>query len=118
MEETLLNRFNNILDVVAFKFGIKPDHILSQKRNKEIIIPRFVCILIILLSLKDEYKLSLGKIASMFNLNTHATILNAETKVYDLIETDRVFKRKVEEIFNRLHLQLPIPERRIRTKNN
>lgn len=84
----------NIQDIVAKNFNITKDMMLSGKRDKHIILPREIAIF---LSRKLTQH-SLSEIKIKFNMKSHATIINACSKIEKEIEKSSQIKELIEKI--------------------
>ncbi|MGB9755315.1 MAG: chromosomal replication initiator protein DnaA [Desulfurella sp.] len=84
----------NIQDIVAKNFNITKDIMLSGKRDKHIILPREIAIF---LSRKLTQH-SLSEIKIKFNMKSHATIINACSKIEKEIERSTQIKEIIEKI--------------------
>lgn len=84
----------NIQEVVAKHFNITKDTMLSGKRDKHIILPREIAIF---LSRKLTQH-SLSEIKTKFNMKSHATIINACSKIEKEIEKSPQLKEIIEKI--------------------
>jgi chromosomal replication initiator protein len=84
----------NIQEVVAKHFNITKDMMLSGKRDKHIILPREIAIF---LSRKLTQH-SLSEIKIKFNMKSHATIINACSKIEKEIEKSSQLKETIEKI--------------------
>ncbi len=86
----------NIQEVVAKYFNITKDTMLSGKRDKHVILPREIAIF---LSRKLTQH-SLSEIKIKFNMKSHATIINACSKIEKEIEKSTQIKETVQKIEN------------------
>ncbi len=84
----------NIQNTTAKHFNITVEKMLSPKRNKEILLPREIAMYLT----RKITKHSLPEIKILFNVKSHATIINACKKVEKLIQENLELKRKIEEI--------------------
>lgn len=84
----------NIQDIVAKNFNITKDMMLSGKRDKHIILPREIAIF---LSRKLTQH-SLSEIKIKFNMKSHATIINACSKIEKEIAKSSQIKEIIEKI--------------------
>jgi chromosomal replication initiator protein len=85
---------DEIIKVVALKFNIKVSDIKSQKKNKNLILPRQI-VMYISRQLTD---LSFPDIGSKVGGRDHSTVIYSTNKVKKIVNTDIEVKRIVEEI--------------------
>ena len=88
-----------IMDVVAHYYNVSVTEILSNRRNKDITIPRqiamYLCRYII--------NMTFPKIGEDFGGKDHTTVMHACNKVsVDLSSANSVFSQDIEEIKKRL----------------
>lgn len=86
---------NSIINVVAEHYGIRPDDILSKKRNAEFSMPRQV---VMYLCHEMIDGISLMSIARLLNKKDHTTIMHGIDKVSSDIKTNREFANQIETI--------------------
>lgn len=89
---------DNIQETVAKHFNITKELMLSGKRDKHIILPREIAIF---LSRKLTHH-SLSELKSHFNMKSHATIINACSKIEKEIEKSPQLKDTIEKIENKI----------------
>lgn len=89
---------NHILEVVAEHYGVRPEDIKSQKRTKEIVLPRHVAMYLIRV-LND---ISLEDVGKVLGNRDHSTIIHGYEKIInemnyndDLANTVEVLKKKL-----------------------
>lgn len=88
-----------IIDVVAEHFGVKPEDILSSKRNAEFVMPRHV-----MMYLCRKYTdTSLKNIAKLLGKKDHTTIMHGYDKIKEELETNTDLKNKIEIIEKKLN---------------
>ncbi|MBN2178782.1 MAG: chromosomal replication initiator protein DnaA [Deltaproteobacteria bacterium] len=85
---------DEIIKVVALKFNMKVSDIKSQKKNKNLILPRQI-VMYISRQLTD---LSFPDIGSKVGGRDHSTVIYSTNKVKKIVNTDIEVKRIVEEI--------------------
>lgn len=90
---------NNIIQVVAEQFNIKPEDIVSQKRNAEIVVPRHI----IMYLCRKLVDMSYQNIAVLLNRKDHTTVLHACDKMEDELAINKELKAKVEIIEKKLN---------------
>lgn len=82
-----------IMDEVAARYSIRRDDILSQRRNRDIAVPRQLAIYLT----RELAKLSTTRIGIAFGRD-HSTIMHACRKTAESIAADKEFARIVDEI--------------------
>lgn len=82
-----------IIKIVRSEFVVSEDELKSKSRKREIVIPRQIAMHII----KERTVMSLKAIGIVFNRD-HSTVIFAINTVNDLIETDKGFRKKYEQI--------------------
>lgn len=88
-----------IIDVVAEQFGVKPEDILSSKRNSEFVTPRHVMIYLC----RKYTDTSLMSIAKLLGKKDHTTIMHGYNKIKEELETNTDLKNKIEIIEKKLN---------------
>ena len=83
-----------IMDVIARKFDLTVDDLLSSKRNREIAGPRQIGIYLC----REMTELSTTNIGRAFGNRDHTTVLHSCEKIADQIKNDLSFKKKVDEL--------------------
>lgn len=82
-----------IMDEVAARYSIRRDDILSQRRNRDIAVPRQLAIYLT----RELAQLSTTRIGNAFGRD-HSTIMHACRKTAESIAADKEFARIVDEI--------------------
>ena len=90
-------RMDDIILAVTKKFGVSRDDILSTKRNKEIAVPRHICVYIA----RQCTNLSQSQIGKVINRD-RTTVISSESFVKDLIEKDSSFAYEVNSIIREI----------------
>jgi chromosomal replication initiator protein len=90
----------SIVDVVCQFFGITKEQMQSASRKREIVQARQVA-MFFANKLTEE---TLTTIGTTIGNRNHATVLHACKTVTDLMETDKQFRRNVEELEQKLHV--------------
>lgn len=83
-----------VIDTVSHYFNISKDDLVGLARNKEINIPRQICMYII----KRELDHSYGKIGEIFGGRNHSTVLHAYNTISNKLKTDHRLIRDVRAI--------------------
>jgi len=89
----------NIIKLVASKFGMKVSEIKSKKRNRNIVIPRQLAMYLI----RKLTPLSLPEIGEIFGGMDHTSVLHGIRKMENLLKTDNdllKIAREIEEELN------------------
>ena len=79
---------------VAEAWGVSPEGLQSQKRTKDLTIPRQVAMYLI----KEFFPVSLVEIGKLFGGRDHSTVIHSISKVEEEIRQDPVFAERVQEI--------------------
>lgn len=88
-----------IIEVVSEHFGVKPEDIMSSKRNAEFVTPRHV----IMFLCRKYTDASLKNIAKLLGKKDHTTIIHGYDKIKEDIETNIDLRNKVETIEKKLN---------------
>ncbi|MDP4133046.1 MAG: chromosomal replication initiator protein DnaA [Bacillota bacterium] len=83
-----------IIDAVAKLYRIKEDEITSQRRTKELVVPRHISIYLC----KNLTELSYNKIGEYFGGRDHTTIIHAIRKVESDLKTDERLKNDIDKL--------------------
>ena len=87
-----------IQEIVSKFFSISIEDMKDKARNKEIVIARQVAMYFS----KDFTNNSLKSIGFHFGGRDHSTVIHAVQSVNDMIDTDNIFKKNIEEINRRI----------------
>ncbi len=87
-----------IIRTVAGYFELKPELLKSKSRKREIVQARQIAMYFS----KEFTKASLTRIGAEFGGKNHATVMYADKTVTNLTETDKNFRRYVDEIKSRI----------------
>lgn len=90
----------DILDTVAKYYDIEKSEILGRKRKREIVQARQVAMYLS----KTYTDTSLAAIGTELGNRHHSTVIYAEKAVNDLLDTDAIFRRELDEIKEKLNL--------------
>ncbi len=88
-----------IINVVAEHFGVKPEDILSKKRNSEFVQPRQVMMYLC----REMTDTSYVNIAKLLGKKDHTTIIHGYNKIKEEIETNDDLYNKVEIIKKKIN---------------
>ena len=83
-----------IRDTVAEYYSIPVESIMSQRRDKEVVMPRQIAMYFCHTMLSLPYK----RIASLFDRNDHTTAISACNKITQMISEDPSFADTIESI--------------------
>ena len=83
-----------ILGVVARKYDLSTDDLLSSKRSRDIAVPRQIAIYLC----RELTELSTTNIGRAFGGRDHTTVLHSCDKIADQVKSDFAFKRTVDEL--------------------
>lgn len=88
-----------IIDIVAEHFNIKPEDIISQKRNAEIVYPRQIAMYIC----RQMLPITVQAIGKAFGNRDHTTILHGSEKISKLVTTDASVKTTVDVLIKKVN---------------
>lgn len=89
-----------IIKIVCSEFMVSENDLKSRAKNREIVMPRQISMHII----RESTTMGLKAIGDVFNRH-HSTVISAINTVNDLIETDKNFKSKYEQIQRKITSQ-------------
>ena len=89
---------DRIKETVAQYYSVSLESLMSQRRDKEVVMPRQIAMYFFHTMLSLPYK----RIASLFDRNDHTTAISACNKIAQMIETDPSFKETVDSIETRI----------------
>lgn len=88
----------SIVELVCATFGVNRTELLSSKRTREIAGARQVAMYLC----KTHTKAALSTIGAALGNRTHATVMHACKTVPNLMETDKMMRKQIEEIERKL----------------
>lgn len=88
-----------IINVVAEHFGVKPEDIISKKRNSEFVQPRQV----VMYLCRQLIDISYTNIAKILNKSDHTTIMHGYEKIEADLNTNEDLKNKVDIIIKKIN---------------
>jgi len=88
-----------IIDVVAEHFGVKPEDIVSKKRNSEFVQPRQV-VMYLCSKYTDN---SLANIGKILGKKDHTTVIHGIKKITAELETSEELRNKIEIITKKIN---------------
>lgn len=83
-----------IIDVVCKYFNIKRDDLIGKKKNKEIVIPRHIC----MYAITELLDLPLITIGKAFGGKDHSSVIHARDKISKLMLTNKSLRTDVEDL--------------------
>jgi len=83
-----------IKSIVATHYGLSPDDLEGSSRKKNLVYPRMLAMYFA----RKNTKLSLSEIGQSFGGQDHSTVIHANNKIIDLIESDPHVQRDVVNI--------------------
>ena len=89
---------DRIKETVAEYYSVPMESLLSQRRDKEVVLPRQIAMYFCLKLLSLPYK----RIATLFDRDDHTTAISACRKIEKMIEEDRGFADTIESIHTRI----------------
>lgn len=89
---------DRIKETVADYYSVPLESIMSQRRDKEVVMPRQIAMYFCHTMLSLPYK----RISSLFERNDHTTAISACNKIEQMIDTDSSFRDTMESIKTRI----------------
>ncbi len=90
---------DRIIDIVCDHFHINKNDLTGKRRNKDIVVPRQICIYL----MWSQLSVPLINIGELFGRD-HTTIIHARDKIMDLVKTDKSMKKTVNELINKIKM--------------
>lgn len=90
---------NLIISVVAEHFGVKPEDIVSKKRNSEFVLPRQV-VMYLCRELTNVSQINIGKILGK---KDHTTVIHGVKKIEAEMQNSEEFRNKIDIIIKKLN---------------
>lgn len=88
-----------IINVVAEHFGVKPEDIMSKKRNSEFVLPRQV-VMYLCRELTNISQINIGKILGK---KDHTTVIHGVKKIEAEMQNSEEFRNKIDIIIKKLN---------------
>ena len=85
-----------IINEVCRTYGIRPEEIKSRKRSSNLTLPRHVAIYLI----QDMTDMTNKKIAAVFNMQDHTSVIYANKRITEEMETNYSLKTIINDIKN------------------
>lgn len=90
-----------LVDLVARKFGLTTEKLLSRDRTKEVALPRQIAMYL----LREEAKISFPQIGEVLGGRDHSTVMSAYEKIKEQIHADRRLEQDIVSIKQQLYNQ-------------
>ncbi|MCM1193285.1 MAG: chromosomal replication initiator protein DnaA [Acetatifactor muris] len=90
---------NLIINVVAEHFGVKPEDIVSKKRNSEFVLPRQV-VMYLCRELTNVSQINIGKILGK---KDHTTVIHGVKKIEAEMQNSEEFRNKIDILIKKLN---------------
>ena len=87
-----------IQTVVSEYFGVDPADLVSEKRTKELVLPRQIAMYLC----REMTQMSFANIAQAFNKQNHTTIIHACTRTEELINKDNETREMIDVLMAQL----------------
>ena len=87
-----------IKSVVSSYYSVSVESLVSQRRDKEIVMPRQIAMYLCHTLLSLPYK----RISQLFDRGDHTTAISACKKIGSMIESDFSFSEEIKNIINRI----------------
>lgn len=84
--------------VVSEYFGVDPADLISEKRTKELVLPRQIAMYLC----REMTQMSLSNIAQAFNKQNHTTIIHACARTEELINNDEATRQMIDVLIAQL----------------
>ncbi|MCQ3937919.1 MAG: chromosomal replication initiator protein DnaA [Chloroflexi bacterium] len=91
----------HVVDLVARKFGLTTEKLLSRDRTKEVALPRQIAMYL----LREEAKISFPQIGEVLGGRDHSTVMSAYEKIKEQIHADRRLEQDIVSIKQQLYDQ-------------
>ncbi len=91
----------NIINVVADYYGVRPEDIKSQKRNKEIVLPRQIAMYLI----RVMNDISLKDVGKILGNRDHTTVIHGYEKIINTMNNDKNLENTIEILKKKLTQQ-------------
>jgi chromosomal replication initiator protein len=92
--EGIATTSRDVMEIVASYYRVTIDEILGEKRSREVLIPRQVCMYLI----RHELDESLEKIGGDFGGRNHTTVINACKKIVQKLDKDQRLVKDINAI--------------------
>ena len=92
---------DHIVNATCDYFHVKREELVGKKKNKEIVVPRQICIYLICDIL--EQGMPLASIGEYFGGRDHTTVMHARDKISEEIKTNDITAAQVKDIRDRIY---------------
>ena len=92
---------DHIVNATCDYFHVKKEDLIGKKKNKEIVVPRQICIYLICDIL--EQGMPLASIGEYFGGRDHTTVMHARDKISEEIKTSDITAAQVKDIRDRIY---------------
>ncbi len=92
---------DRIVEAVCEYFGVTKDALIGKKKNKEIVVPRQVCIYLICDILGQS--MPLASIGEYFGGRDHTTVMHARDKISEDCKNNDVIAGKVKDVKDKIY---------------
>lgn len=92
---------DHVVKATCEYFGVKKDDLVGKKKNKEIVVPRQICIYLICDILGAS--VPLVKIGEFFGGRDHTTVMHARDKISEECKTNDVIASQVKDIRDKIY---------------
>jgi chromosomal replication initiator protein len=93
---------DKIIDLVCEDFYADKEAIISKSRRRELVVVRHAIMAIC----KEFTQVSLQNIGRHFGGRDHSSVIHGINSTGDLVDTDRVFKQKMQDVKTRVAIVL------------
>jgi chromosomal replication initiator protein len=90
-----------VVDLVARKFGLTAEKLLSRDRTKEVALPRQIAMYL----LREEAKISFPQIGEVLGGRDHSTVMSAYDKIKEQLHSDRRLEQDIVSLKQQLYDQ-------------
>lgn len=90
-----------VVDLVARKFGLTTEKLLSRDRTKEVALPRQIAMYL----LREEAKISFPQIGEVLGGRDHSTVMSAYDKIKEQLHADRRLEQDIVSLKQQLYEQ-------------
>lgn len=92
---------DHVVGAVCDYFGVTKDELVGKKKNKEIVIPRQICIYLICDILGQS--MPLASIGEYFGGRDHTTVMHARDKISEECKSNDVIASKVKDVKDKIY---------------
>ncbi len=96
---------DQIIDLVATRFGVSRERLLGRDRSREVALPRQVAMYLI----REETDASLPQIGAALGGRDHTTVIYGCDKIADLLERDDTLRRQIFALREALYERIRVP---------